>query len=34
MTTKDEKIIFWIKAHTPIEKESNQDLKYPHPYKK
>ena len=24
-TTEDEKFIFWINAHTPIEKESNQD---------
>ena len=24
-TTKDKKFIFWINAHTPIEKQSNQD---------
>ena len=28
-TTEDEKFIFWINAHTPIEKESNQDWNTP-----
>ena len=28
-TTKDKKFIFWINAHTPIEKQSNQDWNTP-----
>ena len=28
-TTEDEKFVFWINAHTPIEKESNQDWNTP-----
>ena len=28
-TTEDKKFIFWINAHTPIEKQSNQDWNTP-----
>ena len=28
-TTEDKKFIFWINAHAPIEKQSNQDLNTP-----
>ena len=31
---KIRKIIFWRNTHIPVEKQSNQDRKYPHPFKK